>query len=159
MFVSHAVMSYLDRLGVEHDIVTHRHTACSSETASAAHVDRMRLAKAVLMRSDRDYVLAVVPAARHVNPLALQRLLGTEQITLAHEEELPFIFRDCEAGALPIVGSAFGLKTAYDDELLQLGEVYFEAGDHEHLVHMRQKDFARLVGSEPHGRISRALRE
>jgi Ala-tRNA(Pro) deacylase len=159
MFVSHVVMSYLDRLGVEHDIVTHRHTACSTETARAARVERMQLAKAVLMRSNQDYVLAVVPASRHVNPSALQRLLGTEAITLADEEELPFIFRDCEAGALPIVGSPFGLKTAYDDELLQLGDVYFEAGDHEHLVHMRHDDFARLVGGEPHGRISRALRE
>ena len=159
MFVSHAVMSYLDRLGVDHDIVTHRHTACSSETARAAHVDRMQLAKAVLMRSAEDYVLAVVPASRHVSPAALQRLLGTAPITLADEDELPFFFRDCEAGAVPIVGSPFGLKTAYDDELLQLGDVYFEAGDHEHLVHMRQQDFARLIESEPHGRISRALRE
>jgi Ala-tRNA(Pro) deacylase len=56
----------------------------------------------------------------------------------------------------PIVGKAFGLKTAFDDDLLQLGDVYFEAGDHEHLVHMRRDDFTRLVGAEPHGHISRS---
>jgi Ala-tRNA(Pro) deacylase len=155
MFVSHTVMSYLDRLGVEHDVVTHRHTACSTETARAARVERAQLAKAVLMRGHDDYVLAVVPASRHVNPAALQRLLGGDEMMLADEEELPFIFRDCEAGALPIVGHAFGLRTAYDDDLLRMPDVYFEAGDHEHLVHLRHEAFMQILGSDPHGAISR----
>jgi len=155
MFVSHTVMSYLDRLGVEHEVVAHRHTACSSETATAAHIERRQLAKAVLMRTEQDYVLAVVPASHYVNPIALQQLLGSAEMTLAHEDELPYIFRDCEAGAIPIVGSAFGIKTAFDDNLLQLKDVYFEAGDHEHLLHVRDRDFMRLVGSETHGSISR----
>ena len=37
----------------------------------------------------------------------------------------PHIFRDCERGALPIVGDAFGLRTAFDDELLHVDDVYF----------------------------------
>lgn len=155
MFVSHTVMSYLDRLGVEHDIVAHRHTACSNETATAADIDRRNLAKAVLMRTDQDYVLAVVPASHYVNPVALQQLLGSKEISFADEEELPYIFRDCEAGAIPIVGSAFGVKTAFDDTLLRLSDVYFESGDHEHLLHVRNQDFALLVGDDAHGRISR----
>lgn len=155
MFVSDTVMGHLDRIGVEHDVVTHSHTACSAETASSAQIDRAKLAKGVLMRSDADYVLAVVPASRHVNPIALQELLGRNEVSLADENEMPYIFRDCETGALPIVGMAFGVKTAFDDELLDLGDVYFEAGDHEHLVHLKQEAFARLVGNEAHGRISR----
>lgn len=156
MFVSHTVMSYLDKLGIEHDIVSHRHTGCSGETAGAAHIERMQLAKAVLMRGDEDYVLAVVPASRQVDPLALRQLLGSTEMILAAEDELPYIFRDCETGAVPIVGNAFGLKTAIDDDLLHLRDVYFEAGDHEHLVHIGHNDFARLIQTEPHGRISRA---
>lgn len=156
MFVSHTVMSYLDRLGVDHDVVTHRHTTCSTATARAAQIDPESLAKAVLMRSDQDFLLAVVPSSRHVDTRALQTLLGSKEMQLADEAELPYVFRDCEAGALPIVGNAFGVKTAFDDDLLQLGDVYFEAGDHEHLVHMRHADFTRLVGTDPHGHISRS---
>ena len=155
MFVSDTVMGHLDRIGVEHEVVSHRHTACSAETARVAQIDRAKLAKGVLMRSDEDYVLAVVPASRHVNPIALRQLLGRGEVSLADENDMPYIFRDCETGALPIVGMAFGVKTAFDDELLGLGDVYFEAGDHEHLVHLDQNAFARLVGSEAHGMISR----
>jgi Ala-tRNA(Pro) deacylase len=52
------------------------------------------------------------------------------------------------------VGEAFGVRTAVDDELLASDDVYFEAGDHEHLVHVRHDDFARLMGHQLHGRIS-----
>lgn len=154
MFVSHTVMSYLDRLGIDHDIISHRHTMCSGETAGAAHIERMQLAKAVLMRGDEDYVLAVVPASRQVDPFALRRLLGSQEIALAAEDELPYIFRDCVTGAVPIVGNAFGVKTAIDDDLLLQHDVYFEAGDHEHLVHIGHDDFAKLIADELHGHIS-----
>jgi prolyl-tRNA editing enzyme YbaK/EbsC (Cys-tRNA(Pro) deacylase) len=33
--------------------------------------------------------------------------------------------------------------------------VYFEAGDHEHLVRMKTQDFLRLLGDCPHGRLVR----
>ena len=155
MFVSHTVMSYLDQIGVDHDVLTHRHTACSSETAEAAEIDRAQLAKAVLMHCAGDYVLAVVPASRHVSTSALKHLLGSDDVSFASEAEMPFIFRDCETGALPIIGKAFGLKTAFDDELLRLRDVYFEAGDHEHLVHLTHDAFAQLMFNVPHGHISR----
>jgi len=153
MFVSQTVVSYLDRLGIEHEMVTHPHTACSGETAHAAKIEPKQLAKGVLLRSNDDFVLAVVPASRYVDPLALQRLLGSERVTFASEEDMPFIFRDCETGAVPIVGEAFGVKTAVDDTLLNMRDVYFEAGDHEHLVHVHHEAFMRLLGGVPHGSI------
>lgn len=154
MYVSQTLMGYLDRKGVDFELVTHRHTACSHETARAAKIEPKQLAKAVLMRGRDDYMLAVVPAAYHVNAFAVCDLLAGELLTFAHESDMPFIFRDCERGALPIVGEAFGVRTAIDDALLASDDVYFEAGDHEHLVHLRRDDFARLMGHHPHGPIS-----
>jgi Ala-tRNA(Pro) deacylase len=153
MFVSQTVLNYLDREGVDFDLVTHEHSSCSHETARAARIAPRELAKGVLMRG-RDYMLAVVPASRHVNAFAVSELLDGELVTFALESEMPFIFRDCERGALPIVGQAFGVRTAIDDALLANGDVYFEAGDHERLVHLRQGDFTRLMRHQPHGAIS-----
>jgi len=153
MFVSQTVLGYLDRSGVDFDLVTHPHSACSHETARAARIAPKELAKGVLMRG-KDYMLAVVPASRHVNAFAVSQLLGGELVTFALESEMPFIFRDCERGALPIVGEAFGIRTAIDDALLAVDDVYFEAGDHERLVHLRHDDFTRLMRHQPHGTIS-----
>jgi Ala-tRNA(Pro) deacylase len=35
-------------------------------------------------------------------------------------------------------------------------QVYFEAGDHEHLVRMATQDFARVLGDCPHGHFAKA---
>ena len=153
MFVSQTLLGYLDRSGVEFELLTHPHSGCSHETARAARIGPDQLAKGVLMRG-KDYVLAVVPASRHVNAFAVSQLLDGELVQFAYESEMPFVFRDCERGALPIVGEAFGVRTAFDDALLACDEVYFEAGDHERLVHLRHDEFARLVRDQPHAPIS-----
>lgn len=154
MFVSQTVMGFLDRHHVDFELVSHRHTRTSTDTARAAHVPLAQLAKGVLLLDPDEYLLAVVPASRHVNPFALRELVEREPIVLADESDMPYIFRDCECGALPIVGPAFGLATVVDDDLLKRRDVYFEAGDHEHLVHVSGSEFEKLMADQPHGSIS-----
>jgi Ala-tRNA(Pro) deacylase len=153
MFVSQTVMGYLDRQGIDFDLLAHKHTHDSIGSARAAHVEPDKLAKGVLLCDDDQYVLAVVPADKHVNLFALRELLDTSGLTFATENDMEYIFRDCERGALPIVGPAFGLSTAVDDELLGKGDIYFEAGDHEHLVHLGNTQFQRMMAGQPHGCI------
>ena len=154
MFVSQTVMGYLERSGVEFELVAHRHSANSLQTARAAHIEPDALAKGVLMADEEQYWLAVIPASRRLNRWALESLVETEPLMLAQEEDMPVIFRDCERGALPIVGPAFGVQTAFDDALLEADDVYFEAGDHEHLVHLTQEQFKQLMAGHLHGLIS-----
>lgn len=154
MFVSRTVISYLERSGVSFDVVAHPESTTSLQTAKTAHIEPRKLAKAVLLTSNKNYWLAVIPASGRVNRTALERLLNVDSLSFASEEELPDVFRDCERGALPIVGPAFGVRTALDDSLLDADEVYFGAGDHEHLVHMTQAQFRQLMHFHPHGAIS-----
>ena len=158
MYVSQIVMGYLERAGVDFDLVSHRHSATSLQTARAAHIEPDKLAKGVLMFDEEEYWLAVIPASRRVNRWALESLVQADPLSLAAEDDMPVVFRDCERGALPIVGPAFGVRTAFDDSLLELDELYFEAGDHEHLVHLTRDQFLRLVMGHPHGAISHRAR-
>lgn len=154
MPVSQMVVGYLDKCGADFDVIGHRHTSCSAETARVAHIAARTLAKGVLMHDEHDYVLAVVPASRRVNRWAVEGVLEEPQVFFADESDMPYLFRDCERGAVPVIGPAFGIKTAVDDELLHRRHVYFEAGDHEHLIHMRGRDFAKLMVGQTHGHIS-----
>jgi Ala-tRNA(Pro) deacylase len=158
MYVSQIVMGYLERAGVDFDLVSHRRSATSMQTARAARIEPDKLAKGVLMFDEEEYWLAVIPASRRVNRWALESLVEADPLSLAAEDDMPVVFRDCERGALPIVGPAFGVRTAFDDSLLELDELYFEAGDHEHLVHLTRDQFMRLVMGHPHGAISHRAR-
>jgi Ala-tRNA(Pro) deacylase len=77
-----------------------------------------------------------------------------EQLGLATESELVGLFKDCEIGAIPPIGPAYGIETVVDDSLLQENDVYFEAGDHEELIHVSGKQFRDLVAGARYGRFS-----
>ena len=73
----------------------------------------------------------------------LHRRLG-RNLGLATESELTSLFPDCADGAAPPVASAYGLRSMVDKGLLDQPEVYFEAGDHEHLVRTSGSGFRLL---------------
>jgi Ala-tRNA(Pro) deacylase len=50
------------------------------------------------------------------------------------------------------------VRTIYDDDLLEQGDLYFEAGDHERLVHVTREQFQRLMANQLHGSISHRSR-
>ena len=64
---------------------------------------------------------------------------------LATEPELAGLFPDCEVGAIPPIGAAYGLRTLMDTRLGKEPEVYFEAGDHESLIKVSAEAFRTLM--------------
>ena len=66
---------------------------------------------------------------------------------VAHERP----FRDCAVGAVPPLGAAYNIPTVVEDSLLSAPEVWFEAGDHEDLVHVRGAAFLSLLAGARHG--------
>jgi len=75
-------------------------------------------------------------------------------LRLASEPELRQLFDDCDTGAIPALSEAYGLKVIWDDQLKHASDIYIEAGDHEHLIHLRGSDFQQLMESLPHSIIS-----
>jgi Ala-tRNA(Pro) deacylase len=148
------ITTYLGKHDVSYETVTHRHTLTANETASEAHVPHHSVAKGVVFCDEDTYVLAVVPACRRVDAEALSTLLGQRRMALASEDELAYLFPDCELGAVPAVGGAYGLRSVIDASLLGEDDIYLEAGDHLSLVHITGKDFRRLMEHAPTGEIS-----
>jgi Ala-tRNA(Pro) deacylase len=145
---------YLDTRGVAYEVLPHPRSSTSAETARSARVPAGSLAKAVLLEDDRGYLMAIVPASHRV---VLERV-GEQlhrALVLATEDELATLFEDCDAGAMPPLGEPYHVATVYDDALAELSEIWFEAGDHEDVVHMKGEAFLRLLEGSLHGRFSR----
>ena len=140
---------YLLDSRVDFNLVEHRRTGSSSQTAQAAHIPGDRLAKAVVLQHDGGYVLAVVPSTHRVELGTLERTLGCK-LNIATEADVETIFRDCAVGAVPPTGLAYDLETLVDEELDKLPEVYFESGDHRTLVHVTGDGFRELMAEAQH---------
>jgi len=76
-------------------------------------------------------------------------------LVMASEAEFAKLFVDCEPGAVPAFGAAYGIEVIWDDDLKYTADVYIEAGDHEHLIWLEGKAFKKLMSSLPHTIISK----
>lgn len=144
---------YLDLEDADFRVIPHRRRLSSSEIAQAAHISGDDLAKAVLVHADEGLMLVVVPSTHMVDLADLSHHTG-QRLGLATEEEVGETFEDCDTGAIPACGTAYGIKVLLDEALTNHGDIYFEAGDHEHLVHMSGKEFERLVHQQESGEFS-----
>jgi Ala-tRNA(Pro) deacylase len=144
---------YLEQSGLPYEVLPHPHSHSSLETAREAHVRPEKLVKPVLLEDERGYVMAVVPASARLDLRTLREQTHRD-LELASEAEIEALFADCERGAMPPLGAAYRIPTVYEDSLSGLRDVYFEAGDHEDLVHMRANDFLRLLDGSLHGHFS-----
>lgn len=154
MFIPARLSSFLLAHDAEYDFQRHRHTRGSSDTAHAAHVPPHQLAKAVVLEDDAGCVVAVVPADRYVRLGRLSQLLERPHLRLADEDRIAALFPDCERGAVPALGMAWGLETVVDDELENLNVVYVECGDHERLLRLDHQQFHALMRQARHGQFS-----
>jgi Ala-tRNA(Pro) deacylase len=124
------------------------------ETAEAAHVPGHRLAKPVLIEDEDGYAVAVIPATHRLLFGALREQFG-HRFNLATERDIVALFKECEPGAMPPFGQAYGLRVLVDDALLDDDDVYCESGDHMQLVHFAGRDFRALMTQAEHGAFSR----
>lgn len=152
MAIAPTLRKYLDQT-VQYDLVTHEPTQSSMRTAEVCHISGERLAKGVVLRGSDGYMLAVLPASHHISLSDLENQFG-DAVRLASEDEIDGLFGDCAHGAVPPVGTCYGLDTIVDDSMCDKPDIYMEAGDHETLVHLDAAQFAKLTASARHGRFS-----
>jgi Ala-tRNA(Pro) deacylase len=152
MTVAPTLQKYLDQT-VTYELISHDATMSSTRTAEACHVSGNRLAKGVVLRRDRGYLLAILPASHHIHLPALRMQLG-DTIDLASEDEIAQLFCDCERGAVPPVGECYGLDVIVDDSIEAQPEIYMEGGDHATLIHLGRGQFVRLTAEAWHGRCT-----
>lgn len=126
------------------DVLRHPHSAYSLESARKAGIPANRMAKPVVLNDHQGhYLMAVLPANRHLDMGKVRH--GKQDWELTSEQKVGGLFKDCELGAIPPVGTAYGMSMVIDPELTRQSDIYFESGDHEGLVHMAMDQFLRLV--------------
>lgn len=155
MSIPSRLSRYLDEHGAHYEVCTHDPTHTSAETARYANVSPNQLAKSVLLEDDVGCMMAVIPTDRSVMLGLLSEMLGRKGLRLCDEGRLAMMFGDCERGAVPPVGMAWGVDTIVDDELEANDVIYMEAGDHERLLRMSREEFHELMSSARHGHFCR----
>ena len=146
MPIAERLKTFLDLRNIDHEVLVHPLTHSSMETAEVAHIKGRKLAKGVVVRDERGYLLVVLPTAKHLNLDTLNAQLD-RRLQLVPEAELNTLFPDCRPGAIPALGEPYGLDTVWDSALAAEDEIYFEAGDHGIAVRVSGEQFRQALAN------------
>ena len=145
MAVTASVQEFLRQANVAYTVFPHLPAYTAQEDAAVTHIPGRDWAKAVICFADNEPIQAVVPADLVVNLDRLAALAGAGTMRLAREDELAWLFPDCERGAMPPLGPLYKQRVFVDDRLAAERQIVFNAGTHADAVRMRYEDFAAIT--------------
>src|ERR1700751_1203298 len=152
MSIAPTLQRYLTAENIQYDVIPHDPTMSSARTAEACRISGDRLAKAIVLRRNAGYMLAVLPASHHLRLSDLRDQLG-DNVEMAEESEIDPLFPDWAHGAVLPVDKCYALPRNVDESKEAQPEIYMEASYHETVLRIGHAKFARLMENARHGRF------
>ena len=145
MGLAPTISSYLCDHQISYQVINHPPSNNALDTAHSAQIEPSLLAKAVVMeRSNGELVMILACGDKHIHLRELNKRISPP-LKFVSEAELSDYFQDCDTGAIPGFGDAYGISTLVDADLLKAPEVYLEAGDHRELILLSRSQFQYLM--------------
>ena len=133
--------------GADFRLTQHEPVTTSAEAAAVRGAELRSGAKAMLVKTRSGFLLAVLAADRRVDWKRLAPLAGGKGSRFATDDEL-HAATGLTKGAVPPLGILFDLPTIYDESLLDVETVNFNAGTHTHSITMLRDELIRIGGGE-----------
>lgn len=138
------LLDWLREHQVEYEVHEHEAAFTAEATASSEGVDPRTFAKVVGIHADDGRrAIAILDATDHLDLHKASRALGAGRVRLLTEHELTELAPGCEAGAIPAVGTLFGLAMYADFAVRDDDEISFNAGSHRFSARVDRKAWER----------------
>jgi len=144
MAVPTKLIDFLNQSKVRYDVLHHPEAFTAQELAAIEHVSGRSHAKVVMVKTDGELLMTVLPADHRLDLEKLDKIAG-RQTALATEAEFKSLFPDCAVGSMPPFGQLYGVATYLDKSLAEAERIVFEAGTHSDAIKMRYADYERLA--------------
>ena len=138
------LLEWLKSQDVDFEVHEHDPAFTARATATAEGIDPRTFAKVVgVATHDGPQVLVVLDATDQLDLHKARRALGAGDVQLLTEAELTALTPGCAVGAIPAVGSLFGLATYADYAVRDDPEISFNAGSHRFSVRVERAAWER----------------
>ena len=159
MAVVPTVQEFLRHANVAYTVFPHAPAYTAQEEAAVTHIPGRDWAKAVVCFADGEPIQAVVPADLEVDFERLAVVTEARTLRLANEDELRWLYPDCERGAMPPLGPLYRQTVFVDGALAAEARIVFNAGTHADAISMRYEDFEAITHSSVGLLVVRRLRD
>jgi Ala-tRNA(Pro) deacylase len=144
MKIPKRLIACLDESKVRYEILHHPEAVTAQRIAQAEHVKGRHHAKVVMIKSEEQHLMMVLPADHQIDLEKVEKAIG-KAVSLDKEQEFKSIFPDCAIGAMPPFGNLYGLPTYVDEHLAEHDYIAFEAGTHTDAIKLSYRDYEKIV--------------
>jgi Ala-tRNA(Pro) deacylase len=142
------IIEFLEGAGIDYELIEHEQVMSAAAEAGATHQPPDQVAKTIVLRDPRVYVIAAIPASERLDLHKLRELLGaSSELQLASEEQIAHDFPTLEVGAVPPFGPMVPAAEVIDRSLLEHERILCPAGDHRHSVLVDPREIARITAA------------
>jgi len=148
MPVPKQIIKYLDKKGAKYAIVTHKKVYTAYDAAQTLKKKLDEIAKNLLVKTNKGFVLVLLPASKRVDLKKLKKLMnakgmGIKKVEIPKEGAMVRVFK-VKPGALGAFGSVHELEVYMDKNLQKVKKAIFPTGSFTDSVEMAIKEFEKL---------------
>jgi len=157
MILFQRIKEFLDQHAISYIVKEHAPTTTSEESAKARGESIKIGAKALLLKMDSEFILAILPADRQLDTGKFKKIMKSKNLRFANADELTRL-TGCPKGAVPPFGFLFGLNMIVDEALFEEEYMAFNAGSLEISIKTKTEDY-RMIVKPREGQFSTAQSE
>lgn len=157
--ISKKVIDYLEKNKYKYEIIKHRTTYTAWDTAQTEKVKPQEVVKTLVMKADKEYVLALLPSDRNMDKKKLLADINknkanfakenkikenkVKKIGFADEKWLKNNIKIGKLGAIPPFGDIIKLEMYVDDMVLKNKKIYLSSGDYTASIRILVSQFVK----------------
>lgn len=141
------IIDLLKNKHIEYETLEHEPVFTSEQAAKIRGTSLKQGAKALLLKADGEFILAVLPGDRRMESKKLKAFLLVRDMRFATPEEVEQIM-GCKIGACYPFGNLIGVRMIVDPSLGENEIISFNPGVHDKSLKMKYKDYVKVTAPE-----------
>lgn len=144
MALSKKLKNLLEKNKVAYEAVKHKTVYTAFDMAKTLKSRMEDIAKVILVKVDKAYVLVVLPGSRMLNIKKLAKALKAKKVSVAQEGIMKKLFK-VEPGAMTPFGTLYKIPVYFDKALAKTKKVVARGGTFQDSVRIKTKDLIKLA--------------
>ena len=134
----------LSQAKVKFNVLEHKLVYTAHDAAQTTKKKLSEIAKVVLVKADKSFVLIVLPAGKYVDFSGIKKALKAKKVSMATEKDITKYLKT-KVGLLHPFGQVYKLQTLLDKSMAKAKKIIASAGSYTHSLEISPKDFEKLV--------------
>jgi len=145
MAIPKKLLTYLDKAKIKYKIVRHKTVYTAYDAAQTLGAKLGEIAKTLVIKADKIYLLAVLPASHNLDLGKLKKIVKAKKVEITKEGIMKKIFK-IKPGAITPFGEIYKVPIYIDKGILRAKKIIAGAGTFEESVVMTAKNFLKATG-------------